>query len=231
MRSTARSTTLVSTLALALALTLGSACDGGGEAEAAKDGKGEAKAAGGAAAPAQPEAGEPGNDPAELGGKAPFDFASAGACDMILVAQVAGVYGQKPEAVTAKPEGEAKPHRKRCRYTWQDGGVEVALTIAVEAKREGPAAERWLEPMVAARGDGLPVIGRDGATQTFTAVNGLGDEALYSGNVEDSKALFARLDERYLVTLQHHQFGKDTGDQKANLVALARPIVGKLARK
>lgn len=158
-------------------------------------------------------------------------FEAIAPCDFLNTEQVAGTLGVgRGDAVKAAPDGKDRGHRKRCRYTWQaEGGVEGSLVLDVAARREGPAGAQF-DRAVEEHRAGLPVAGREGVTQQFTAVNGLGDEAMYSGNVSDMKALFARFGDRHLVSLQHAVVGADTGDMKAKLVALGRAVAKKLAR-
>lgn len=162
-------------------------------------------------------------------GSATFDMLAP--CGFLNTEQVAGTLGLgRGDAVEAAPDGKDRGHRKRCRYTWKtDGGVQGSLVLDIAAKREGPAGAQFDEAVEKHRA-GLPVMGRDGVTQRFTADNGLGDEVLYSGNVPDMKGLFARFGDRYLVSLQHAIHGTDTGDLKAKLMALGRAVAKKLAK-
>ena len=212
---------------LLLAAALVFSCSG----ESPKDGTPAADPAD-ASKPVAQAGDAPGEAPADADSSGPnagdFDFANAEACDLLSTADVAEAYGLDASAVTADANIRARPHRKSCRYTWKDADVAVALLVEAEAKREGPAAARLMDPIEAARGPGMPVLGRDGVVQTFESITGLGDEAFYSGNVTDSKGLLARFGDRYVVTLQHNHFGQDTGDQKPALLGLAGKIAGKL---
>lgn len=158
--------------------------------------------------------------------RAPFVFATAGACDLLSNAQVAGAFGVP--SVESSEGMRAREHRKVCRYTWMSGDVQASLTLDVEAKREGPAGASF-DRAIAARREGLPVSGREGVVQRFEQTHGVGDEAYYSGNVEDSKSLFARFGDRYVVSLQHELHGRDTGDLQPQFLALVRQVARKLA--
>jgi hypothetical protein len=158
--------------------------------------------------------------------RAPFVFATAGACDLLSNAQVAGAFGVP--SVESSEGMRPREHRKVCRYTWMSGDVQASLTLDVEAKREGPAAASF-ERALTARREGLPVTGREGVVQRFEQIHGIGDEAYYSGNVADSKSLFARFGDRYVVSLQHELFGQDTGDLQPQFFALVRQVARKLA--
>jgi hypothetical protein len=179
------------------------------------------------ATPAASQAAETAGTPSD--GSPTFDTMAP--CGFLNTEQVAGTLGLgRGDAVAAAPDGKDRGHRKRCRYTWKtDGGVQGSLVLDIAAKREGPAGARFDEAVEKHRA-GLPVMGREGVTQRFTAENGLGDEVLYSGNVPDMKALFARFGDRYLVSLQHEVHGTDTGDLKAKLMALGRAVAKKLAK-
>jgi hypothetical protein len=159
--------------------------------------------------------------------RAPFVFATAEPCSLLSAEQVGNVFGVEESAITATAEGREAEHRKMCRYTWSADGTEVALTVDAMAKREGPGGASF-DRAVEVHRQGMPVVGREGVVQRFETQRGIGDELRYSGNVEDSKGLFVRFGETHLVSLQHHHSGHDTGDLRAQLLALARPIARKL---
>ncbi len=101
----------------------------------------------------------------------------------------------------------------------------ASLELQLERRREGhPGFERGLE----SRRRGLPVVGREGIVQAFTPVAGLGVEALYSGNVQDLKALFVRATPTLQLSLQHARVGADSGNLSPALEVLARRVLAQL---
>ena len=150
------------------------------------------------------------------------DFDALTGCALLTPAEV----GVALDATDVQPEEQrARGHLKGCRYTWRDGDAVVSLELVVERRRDGhPSFDRAL----ATRVEGLPVVGRADTVQTFTAVPGLGQQALYSGNVADLKSLFVRVNPMLQLSLQHARTGADTGDLSAALRTLAQQVMTRL---
>ncbi|MCA9533883.1 MAG: hypothetical protein R3B40_06175 [Polyangiales bacterium] len=175
-----------------------------------------------AAAGASPAAAPPGAPAAPAVPATSADFDALTGCALLTPAEV----GVALDATDVQPEEQhARGHLKGCRYTWRDGDAVVSLELVVERRRDGhPSFDRAL----ATRVEGLPVVGRADTVQTFTAVPGLGQQALYSGNVADLKSLFVRVNPMLQLSLQHARTGADTGDLSAALRTLAQQVMTRL---
>ncbi|WP_294180565.1 hypothetical protein [uncultured Schumannella sp.] len=166
-------------------------------------------------------------DPTASVGATAFSVDGTAACDFLDGATVASGLGLDGAEVSLEDTRD-KDDQKVCRYELRESGSFSVFILAIDVNDSADVnPTQYTDRLDQALTEGLPVPGFD-LTQTFVPVEGLGTEAVYSGNLPEDKNLVLRLEDEFLIQLNYNKFadGADIGDYQAQLVGLAHELLG-----